>query len=176
LAKKRDAPPPWWRAAGVWAARFRRVVVAVRYGWSGYPIDCHMSSVGAYPHGATWQQIEVEVMTMLKKPSNRNVAGAGGSAVEVCELALQVPTLYEYLTQTAWDDGTARETAGLLVFFQDGMLKGMLRDKDSGLCLWVAARSLSALLATLEAALLDPAAEWRVDRQVPGQAARRVKK
>jgi len=176
MSRKREKPPPWWRAAGVWATRFRQVVIAVRYNWVGMPIDCHVSPAGAYPRGATWQEVEIEVMKMLQKPSNRNVAGAAGHQVEPCELALNTPTLYEYLTQTAWEDGTAREPSGLLIFYQDGFLKAMLRDRDSGLCLWVTAKSLTALFATLEAGLLDPDAVWKMDRQQPGQTARRVKK
>jgi len=113
---------------------------------------------------------------MLQRPSDRKVAGANGGKVEPCDLALQVPTLYEYLTQCSWPDGTERQTSGLLVFHQDGMLKGMLRDKDSGLCLWIAGKSLTAMLVALEAALLDPEAEWRLDRPPAGGQAKRVKR
>jgi len=115
-------------------------------------------------------------MAMLSRKMDRKVQGLGATPVDPCELALQVPTLYDYLGQTAWPDGTVRQTSSLLLFQQDGMFKGMLKDTECGLCLWIAGKSLTGLLASLEAALNDPNAEWRVDRQVTGQVARRVKK
>lgn len=113
---------------------------------------------------------------MLAKQMDRKVQGINATPVEACELALQVPTVFDYLGQNAWPDGSVRQTSSLLVFHQDGMFKGMLRDAEAGLCLWIAGKSLTGLLVSLEAALNDPHAEWRVDRQVAGQTARRVKK
>lgn len=113
---------------------------------------------------------------MLARQMDRKVQGVHATPVDPCELALQIPTVYDYLGQTAWPDGSVRQTSSLLVFQQDGMFKGMLKDAEAGLCLWIAGKSLTGLLASLEAALNDPNAEWRVDRQLVGQSARRVKK
>lgn len=113
---------------------------------------------------------------MLRKPSERRVQGQQVGSVERDEIATLCPTLWEYMTATTWDDGSARLPSSLLLFAQDGMLKGMLRDRDAGLCLWVAGSSISGLLGVLEAALLDPQTEWRVDRQQPGQTASRKKR
>jgi len=115
-------------------------------------------------------------MSLLRKADQRRVGGAGGSLVEPDALSAAYPVLWSHLTQTAWEDGQVRETSNLLVFCQDGMLKAMLRDREHGLCFWTAAGSLSGLLAALEAGLSDPQAEWRVDRQKEGQAAKRVRK
>lgn len=86
------------------------------------------------------------------------------------------PTLWMYLTDTKWDDGSPREPASLLVFMQDGVLKGMLKDKNALACLWVASSTLGGLLAALEASLNDPSAEWRADRQGTAAAAKRIKR
>lgn len=167
---------PWWRASGIWALSWRRVVFVQQYTWTGFPVDCHCSLVGAYPAGAGWQQVEAEVLQMLKKAEVRRVEGLPQTRLLPCEWAELLPSVWQYLTQDRWEDGSPRETSGLLLFCQDGLLKGMLRDKESGLCLWVTGQSLQGLLATLEAALGDPAAEWRVDRQAAGQKATRVNK
>jgi hypothetical protein len=167
---------PWWGASGIWALSWRRVVFVQQYTWSGYPVDCHCSAVGAYPAGAGWQEVEKEVLEMLRKSEVRKSEDVPQARLLPCEWATLLPTTWAYLTQDRWEDGSPRETSGLLVFQQDGLLKAMLRDKNSGLCLWVTGQSLQGLLATLEAALGDPAAEWRQDRQQAGQKASRVNK
>lgn len=115
-------------------------------------------------------------MSLLKRGDQRRVGGASGSLIEPDALSSAYPVLWSHLTQIAWEDGQVRETSSLLVFLQDGMLKGMIRDREAGLCLWQAAGSLVGLLEALEAGLCDPQAEWRVDRQKEGQQAKRVRK
>lgn len=115
-------------------------------------------------------------MSLLKRGDQRRVGGASGSLIEPDDFSARYPVLWSHLTQVAWEDGQARETSNLLVFCQDGMLKAMLRDREHGLCFWTAAGSLGRLFEALEAGLCDPQAEWRVDRQREGQAAKRVRK
>jgi hypothetical protein len=52
----------------------------------------------------------------------------------------------------------------------------LLKDRDAGLCLWIAAPTLLGLFEALELALCDAETEWRVDRQFEGQPAKRVKR
>jgi len=172
----RKTPTSWWAARRIWAVPFRQVVLVVEYSFHGLPISAHNSPPRTYPLGASWADVEQEVLLMIKRLESRKVAGVSSSVVEVCNLALQLPTVFEYLTATAYADGTARRTSSLLLFNDAGTLKAMLRDQDAGLCCWVGGQSLEAVLAALEAALLDPDHEWRVDRQNPGQKATRVKK
>lgn len=114
---------------------------------------------------------------MMKKPSaERRVVGVSPMLVKDERYEKKCPTLWAHLTALQWDDGTSRQTSSILIFAGDGMLKGMLRDREAGLCLWVAADGLEKLLLVLEASLNDPQAEWRVDRQAEGQPASRVKR
>lgn len=167
---------PWWAARRFRAWAFRKVVLVVQYSYHGLPIDAYATPAGTFPRGATWLDVEREVQLMIQRQANRKVAGVTEGEVVPCALALQLPTLFDYLTQRRYADGSARQTSSVLIFEEGGILKGMLRDRDLGLCCWVAGNSLEGLFAALEAALGDPEHEWRVDRQAAGQKATRVKK
>lgn len=113
---------------------------------------------------------------MLKKGSERRVADAPGRVMSDPEAAKRWPLLLAYLTQDKWDDNTPRQPSSLLLFGDGGLIKLMLRDRDAALCCWVACPTLSDGFDAMEAALGDPGTDWRVDRQQPGQAAKRVKR
>jgi hypothetical protein len=120
--------------------------------------------------------VEEWAMTLLRKGDKR--VGGGSVLVDASQdpLVLAYPVLWAFLTQTAWEDGSQRQPGSLLMFTQDGMMKCMLRDREDGTCLWVAGRGLTHLLDVAEGSLCDPGADWRVDRQQPGQKAQRVTK
>lgn len=113
---------------------------------------------------------------MLQKPEQRRSVASAESSPEVCELALQWPQIYEYLTQRVYADGSPRQLSSLLLFTDGPMFRLMLKDPDAKLCCWVSGRSLAAAIAALEAALCDPEHEWRADRQQMGDSAKRVKR
>lgn len=114
--------------------------------------------------------------SLMQRP-NRPVEGKSvGPGVSDPQMQQRCPTLWQFLTTCQYDDGTAREPSTLLVFLQDGSLKGMIRDKDGDRCLWAAARSLVGLLDALDGALGDPGADWRPDRKAAGQSAPRGKR
>lgn len=113
---------------------------------------------------------------MISKQTARRVQGAANAEVAPCAMAVQMPLLFDHLTQRRYDDGSPRRTSSLLLFNDEGTLKLMLREPDAGLCCWVGGESLEGVFAALEAALGDPEHEWRVDRQQPGQKATRVKR
>lgn len=113
---------------------------------------------------------------LSKQSAERRVAGVSPLLVKDEKWEKAYPTLWAHLTQVQWDDGSSRQTSSLLVFAGDSTLKAMLRDREAGLCLWVAADSMDKLWKALEGSLNDPQAEWRVDRQAEGQQASRVKR
>lgn len=71
------------------------------------------------------------------------------------------PTLAEYLSVTAWDDGSPRETSTLLVFVEEGVWKGCIHDRAAGRSAWLSGAAPVALLGRLEDALRDETVEWR---------------
>lgn len=148
----------------------------VLYSWFGVPIAWESRDVPGLGGRELLVVVSELAMSLLRKGEKRRVGGVSGSIIEPCALSSRWPVLWSHLTQAAWEDGEVRETSNLLVFAQDGMLKAMVRDKEEGLCLWMAGGSLTELLDGVEAALCDPQAEWRVDRQAEGQKAKRVRK
>lgn len=169
-------PRGWWVQMGVRVVLLRDVVHGVRFSWSGSPLGWERRHVAGLRGMELLHVVSELAMSLLRKGDSRRVQGGATTGMEADELASRFPVLWSYLTQTAWEDGQARQTSNLLIFCQDGILKGMLRDRDAGFCLWTAAGSLGALLDVMEASLLDPNTEWRVDRQAQGQQAKRVKK
>jgi hypothetical protein len=120
------------------------------------------------PHILTW-----EVWKMLKKSQFAAQEVKEGNVPTRDPLSQNHANLWDFMTQSAWEDGTDRETGSMLIFCDAGALKAMLKDRDSGMCLWITAPALGSLLDVADAKLVDPAAEWKKDR---GAAANVVKK
>lgn len=78
------------------------------------------------------------------------------------------PNLTEYLTAESWDDGKARRTSTLLVFFEAGSLKLCLNDRDSNRSAFFCEGTMADTLARIESALTDGTVEWRNRGYVQG--------
>lgn len=115
-------------------------------------------------------------MSLLRKSDMDGRGGSGPRVLTDPGFGGDFPLLWSYLTQNKWEDGTPRLTASLLVFADDGVLKAMLRDREAGLCLWVAGATVWGLFEALEGSLGDPRADWRQDRKGPGDTAKRTQK
>lgn len=165
-----------WRKSGVGLFAWADVVFVVRYAPNGFPIKAWTLPVDPSGGMRELDRVDGEVCKLLKKPTATSGAGSVPAGYLDPTFAKEYPTLWQYLTQTTWEDGTPREPSSLLIFPQDGVFKCMVRDKAAGLCLWVACRQMSQLLDAVESALADPVAEWRHDRQGAGETAKRVKR
>lgn len=88
----------------------------------------------------------------------------------------QYPTLVEVLTTMMEGQFGVTGRCSLSIFVQDGVWKGIVRDKQEGLCLWVSSATLSQLFKTIEGSLLDPDTVWRLDRYAGNDQAKRKKK
>lgn len=99
-------------------------------------------------------------------------------AAEDPDLRERFPTLYDYLTSLTYDgeDGGVRTVSTLLVFAADDVFKACLRDRDEGVCLWVAGRTFGDLLRVLEDELANDTGVWRLDRAAGHQVAARKPK
>jgi len=165
-----------WKGDRIRLFDYGGVVVGVKYSWKGYPIGIHCVPYVLEPD--PWpllNRIEGEMCRMLTKQSCASRVTAGSRSMSDPAAVDETPLLWGYLTQSVWEDGTPRATSSLLLFEQDGFLKLMLRDRENGLCLWVAAPNLSSAFAAVELALSDPTTEWRLDRQAGNDQAKRVK-
>lgn len=110
---------------------------------------------------------------MLNKDDLNRRRGAKPGPLHDPVFQKKYPTLYDYLTQTSWPDGTPRELASLSIYPSPGILRIFLRDPATGLCCWVSCTSLTEVYEAVEAALNDSGHEWRVDRREQGEVAKR---
>jgi len=167
------SPTTWWYQRGVSTYVDGHLVWLMRVTRAGWPLETVCINMSHCDPDHMIPLIEGEVGIMLRKRADRRVEGETQSGLKAGPFELAHKDLWAYLTDTAYEDGSPREPSSLLVFVQDGQLKGMLRDKAEGLCLWGTANSLADLLALLDVMVADPESVWRVDRQQPGQAAKR---
>lgn len=121
--------------------------------------------------------IQSRIWDMLKKSAGLGSKDKARPSLGDPTFQQQYPLLWSHLTQSAWEDGTKRQTSTMLVFCQEGVLKCMLRDVEAGQVLWTAGNGFSSLLHAVEGQLESPDADWREDRR-PGTAdtAKRVKR
>lgn len=111
--------------------------------------------------------------TLMERPNKASATPMSPGRPSDPQAEQRWPQLWEYLTTTVYGDGSPREPSSLLVFLQDGMVKGMLRDKDGDRCLWIAHKGLLGLLDTLDTQLGEPEPDWRPDRKAKGEPAPR---
>lgn len=104
----------------------------------------------------------------MKRDEGSPRSASGGSSLEGSVLS-QCPTLVAYLTDSAWDDGSKRETSTLTVFAEHGRIKLCLNDRENGRSAWVSGRTLEDALAGLEADLAGGEADWRKSYQKKGK-------
>lgn len=163
----------WWYQRG-WRGVF---VEGVAYLWRVSPwkpiIEVTVVDLADVPQGR-WLSVIGDHIMGLRKDATRKVEGAVAAVIDE-KGTKKWPVLMDHLTQTAWEDGTTRQTSTLSVFAGDGAFKALLKDRETQLCLWVASPSLEKLYDVLEAALVDPGSVWRRDRMAAGDKSSRVK-
>lgn len=76
-------------------------------------------------------------------------------------VAVDVPSLCEFLARQCWDDGEIRERGSILLVAQEGVWKGWVNDRDGNRSAWVSATSLCDLLALIDQGLEQDALPWR---------------
>jgi hypothetical protein len=100
----------------------------------------------------------------LKRPvTNAPVATDGGRPL-LDDFFKGFPVLVCYLTDTTYEDGTARVVSTLSIFSEDGAWKCCLRDRDNARVCWAAGDSPEGALLQMESHLAEDRADWRRDR------------
>jgi len=102
---------------------------------------------------------------MLKRP--KAIEGGVLPAQDAVdgEFSSRYPTLWDYLSQAAWEDGKARQTSTLFIFLDDGKWTVMLKDRDRELVAFFKAERLTVCLTLIEDALCSDSVDWRADRK-----------
>lgn len=176
MATRLQSRKTWWYEKGIRTCVYQGVAHLHRSCRYGPPIAATAVSLLAGDWAASLVLVESAAECLLMKKIERKVSGGTDTPMRDPSMEKVCPTLWQFLTDRTYDDGSKREPGSLLAFCQDGVIKLMLRDRDAGLCLWIASRTLSDAFKAAEGGLTNPDAEWRVDRQQEGQQASRRKR
>jgi len=109
----------------------------------------------------------------MKRPVESEGSGLPSAEFSDDQFRSRFATLYSYLVDQVWDDGSTRETSTLLIFLDAGVLKGCVNDRAMGRNLFVAATSLQGLLVAANEALSSDSPGWRVFRPATSSAGKR---
>jgi len=136
------------------------LVFSCRSKWGGYLVWCRVVPA-VYLLDMTYEELCSMATTFFRKPPVSKRDSAGGADPVDSAFEKRYPTLWAYISKQAFPDGEVRKRSTLVVFCEDGMVKGCLSDKDTEACLWAASSSFAGLLEALEARLTEDAPEWR---------------
>lgn len=117
-------------------------------------------------HPVTWTfkdyEQEQEAVVKYIKTAVRQVDAKRELMSEVgAKWARDYEALHEYLTCEELPGGGSRTTSMLCVFFEAGVCKLALQDRQEGQSLWVSAMSLPEAIEALEARLRAGDGDWR---------------
>lgn len=104
----------------------------------------------------------------MKVPSKSAASGNSSSPVVRFDdkgFAEMYPSLMGYLACDRFDDGSPRQTATLLMFFEQGGLKMCLNDRHLSRSAFVTAATFCEVMDKLELGLTNDTLEWRVKSQ-----------
>lgn len=137
--------------------------------WKECPL-CRAGVLGIINHTAELHKRRKELQEKgngqmpLKKPDVTASDGGVPKRTREGDEWVLYPTLMEYLAEDRYEDGSARRTATLLIFFDQGDWKGCLNDRDTDRVAFVTATCPTALLAVLEDKLTSSSIEWRASQ------------
>jgi len=83
-------------------------------------------------------------------------------------MQLLYPAIADYLTRRLVD-GKIIDTATLLLFAEEGQFKLCLSDRDGGVVVFRAGKTVEEALGSLESCLIDGSADWREKRPQKGR-------
>ena len=110
----------------------------------------------------------------------RKLEAVPGSGQSDCmpdpEFQETFPAMSEFMTAPSYPDGSAREKATVSVFFEDGVFKACLNERDRGLVLFVSEAKFACLFEALELLLQGEHVPWRISKQVVAKGGQKAKK
>lgn len=102
------------------------------------------------------------------KPADGDNVNLSRMAPET-DLERMIPTVWEWLTTTAFEDGDSRIPSTLLILSEGGRVKVCLNDRASSRSTWKSGQTLDAALLSLDEALAADNCEWRESQGPPGK-------
>lgn len=77
------------------------------------------------------------------------------------------PALADHLYAWVYPDGQPRETGSMLLFYESGLFKAAVMDRDAGMTAFVSAETLTGLLDAVDKGLHADKLDWRASRSRP---------
>jgi len=105
--------------------------------------------------------ITYEDYIAMMKPELTGSGHAAPAEFSDHEFKREYPRLYNYFSDTKWDDGTARKTTTLLLFLEAGMVKLCLNDRATNRQAFISARTLTEALTLADEGLSQDSVDWR---------------
>ena len=143
--------------------------------WTGYTV------IGSGPVGSAYPEvIYLDPLKKVRLMKRRSVVSREGAILPALsaesKVLAKLPALREFLSATAYEDGTAR-TPGYFWFSNRRMLyEVILFDPDSGSRLPVTALTMDDVFVAAEALLTAPEAAWQPDKYLTEQLAKKTKR
>lgn len=102
---------------------------------------------------------------LRERASGLNGTGASSVNSEDEGFKKEMPTLWAFVTQTEWEDGSSRETGTIFIFREAGTWRACLNDRDSGHVGFVSCDTFKGLWKAVEKQLAEERVDWRLSRQ-----------
>ena len=113
----------------------------------------------------TYEERQVDAMRFVRRAlevKEKKLASMHASTLQWME---RFPALWEYLTVESWDTGEVRERSMLCVFYEDGLFKFVLQDRENERSLWVTGADTDSCLELLDTKLANAVeGDWRAAR------------
>lgn len=103
-------------------------------------------------------------MSYLKKVTGAHDGTVAGGPVLPCSFFENLPAVWEHLTLGQYEDGSPRQRSSLTVFFEDGLIKVCLSDRDQERTAWSSSDELVDAMRGLEQAIVQGTVQWRTNK------------
>jgi len=133
------------------------------------------SCPATHPQTWTWDyQGEKEALvSYIRKAVKSLERTAMAASEEAQKWASEHEAIMEYMTTEELPEGGSRTTSMLCVFYENGLFKVALQDRQEGLSLWSAAQSIPEAISALETRLRAGDGDWRPMRGQQQQKGRK---
>lgn len=155
----------------------RRVLLSARhrwcYPWCGFCYENqrgranHKGHFGYFLKRKVWDY-EMAMQFVRKRVSSDGRDDSSPAPCNDERTAKEMPALLEFCTCVRWDDGAARETGTLFIFWEEGFWKCCVNDRDSDSIAFISKERLADLLKAVDAGLQKDSLDWRRSRGKKG--------
>lgn len=141
-------------------------------GWCGL---CYENRRRGGGHAGCWgyvAPVKKEVPQVVFESKRARPVGDGAVPADPAAedaIGLAYPTVLRFLTLQTYADGERRVPGSITLFWDAGVLKAAVNDKDAEMSAFVSGAGLAGLLASIEDGLVEDRLDWRGAKRRPGR-------